>query len=85
MVAAFRLASRLGRIDASQVERMTRLLGALGLPTEVDAHLAPRTLAFIGADKKRKGGKLRFIVPGAPGATTIEPLTEQEIVQLVMP
>ena len=85
MIAAFRLASRLGRLDASQVERITRLLKALGLPIDVDAHLSAHTLSFIGADKKRKGGKLRFIVPGAPGATTIEPLTEQEIVQLVMP
>lgn len=85
MVAAFRLAERLKRVDAAQVERMTRLLAALGLPTAVDRYLDAPTLAFIGADKKRKGGKLRFIVPGAPGDTRLEPLAEDDVKRLVSP
>jgi len=83
MVAAFRLAQRLGRASAQDAERVTKLLEALGLPTQVDRYLDDRTLAFIGADKKRKGGKLRFIVPGAPGATEIVPLAEDEVKRLV--
>ena len=85
MVAAFRLASRLGRLGAAEVERMTRLLGSLGLPVDVDRYLDDRTLSFIGADKKRKGGKVRFIVPGAPGQTAIVPLAEDEVKRLVLP
>ena len=85
MVAAFRLASRLGRAQASDAERVTRLLERLGLPVEVDRYLDDRTLAFLGADKKRKGGKVRFIVPGAPGQTEIVPLGEDEVKQLVLP
>jgi 3-dehydroquinate synthase len=85
MVAAFRLASRLGRASADDVARTTKLLAALGLPTQVDRYLDDRTLGFIGADKKRKGGKLRFIVPGAPGATEIVPLDEAEVKRLVLP
>lgn len=85
MVAAFRLAERLGRASAQDAERVTKLLAALGLPTQVDRYLDDRTLAFIGADKKRKGGKLRFIVPGAPGATEIVPLAEDEVKRLVRP
>jgi shikimate kinase/3-dehydroquinate synthase len=83
MVAAFRLAQRLGRASEHDAERVTKLLAALGLPTQVDRYLDDRTLAFIGADKKRKGGKLRFIVPGAPGATEIVPLAEDEVKRLV--
>jgi 3-dehydroquinate synthase len=85
MVAAFRLAQRLGRASAQDAERVTQLLAALGLPTQVDRYLDDRTLAFIGADKKRKGGKLRFIVPGAPGDTEIVPLAEDEVKRLVRP
>lgn len=84
MVAAFRLASRLSRVGKAEVERMTELLRRLGLPTDLDRHLDERTLSFIGADKKRKGGKLRFIVPGAPGATEIVPLAEDEVKRLVL-
>jgi shikimate kinase/3-dehydroquinate synthase len=85
MVAAFRLAARLGRVQAADGERVTRLLQRLGLPVDVDRYLDDRTLAFIGADKKRKGGKVRFIVPGAPGQTEIVPLAEEEVKRLVLP
>jgi 3-dehydroquinate synthetase len=85
MVAAARLGQRRGRMKAADSERLTRLLAALGLPIDVDRYLDAPTLAFIGADKKRKGGKLRFIVPSAPGETTIEPLGEDEVKRLVSP
>ncbi|MDB4985264.1 MAG: 3-dehydroquinate synthase [Myxococcaceae bacterium] len=85
MVAAFRLGVRLGRAQPAEAERVTRLLDRLGLPVAVDRYLDERTLAFIGADKKRKGGKVRFIVPGAPGQTEIVALTEAEVKRLVLP
>jgi shikimate kinase/3-dehydroquinate synthase len=85
MVAAFRLAAKLGRASEADGARITKLMTRLGLPTAVDRYLDDRTLAFMGADKKRKGGKLRFIVPGAPGATEIVPLAEDEVKQLVRP
>ena len=65
--------------------RVVRLLSRLGLPTEVDRYLDERTLSFMGADKKRKAGKLHFIVPGAPGQTEIIPLAEDEVKRLVSP
>ncbi|HEX5658916.1 MAG TPA: 3-dehydroquinate synthase [Polyangiales bacterium] len=83
MVAAFRLAAKLGRASAADGERITKLMKRLGLPTELDRYLDDRTLAFMGSDKKRKGGKLRFIVPGAPGATEIVPLSEDDVKRLV--
>ena len=60
MVAAFRLAERLGAGDAEQSARMAELLRRLGLPIDVDRYLDERTLAFIGSDKKRKGGQGAF-------------------------
>ncbi|HEX6244283.1 MAG TPA: 3-dehydroquinate synthase [Polyangiales bacterium] len=85
MVAAFRLSQRLGVANAEQGARMQALLKQLGLPVEVDKYLDERTLAFMGSDKKRKGGKIRFIVPGTPGSTQITPLSEEEVARLVRP
>jgi 3-dehydroquinate synthase len=85
MVAAFRLAVRLGRASNEQMERAVRLLARMELPVDLDRHLDERTLAFMSADKKRAGGKLRFIVPGAPGATELVPLALDEVKRLVSP
>lgn len=83
MVAAFRLSTALGVATREQAERMTRLLGRLSLPVDLDGRLDARTLTYMGSDKKRKGGKLRFIVPSAPGATQMTALSVDEIVRLV--
>ncbi|MDB4974320.1 MAG: 3-dehydroquinate synthase, partial [Myxococcaceae bacterium] len=85
MVAAFRLAARLGHAQVEHGERVARLLARVGLPIDVDRYLDERTLAFLGADKKRKGGKVRFIVPSAPGKTEIVALSEDEVKRLVLP
>src|SRR5207344_3419429 len=42
MVAAFGVAVRLGHATPAEAERATRLLGALGLPTDVRPHLQER-------------------------------------------
>jgi shikimate kinase/3-dehydroquinate synthase len=83
MVAAFRLAERLGGGSADASQRMTGLLRRLGLPTDLDRHLDERTLGFMHADKKRTGGKVRFIVPGAPGQTEVQALSVDQIAALV--
>jgi shikimate kinase/3-dehydroquinate synthase len=85
MAAAFRLSERLGVGSAAGSARVLGLLRRLGLPVDVDKYLDERTLAFMSSDKKRKGGKIRFVVPGAPGATQITPLSLDEIVRLVQP
>ena len=78
MIAAFRLARSFGAAR-EHLERMTSLLAAFGLPTEVDTHLSTKTLAFMASDKKRGGGKLKFVVPGAPGRTEVKPLALDDI------
>jgi shikimate kinase / 3-dehydroquinate synthase len=85
MVAAFRLSRRLGVASADDEARMHALLSGLGLPTEVDGYLDDKAFSFLGSDKKRKGGKVRFIVPKGPGETQIVPLASEEIRALVVP
>jgi 3-dehydroquinate synthase len=67
MVAAARLACRLGRVDRDLVERQDRLLMALGLPINVvDVASGLSTddlLAIMRRDKKAVSGQLRFVLP----------------------
>ncbi len=83
MVAAFRVSRGLRVASAEQAQRMSRLLGRLGLPTDLEGRLDDRTLAYMGSDKKRKDGRVRFIVPGAPGQTQVASLELGEIGRLV--
>jgi len=72
MIAAFRMAARLGDDRAAAHEARARaLLERLGLPTDLEAWWTPQTARFVGADKKRDGDDVRFIVPGAPGEVEV--------------
>jgi len=83
LVAAFRVAAGLGRDVAGHAERMERLLGALGLPTDLDRHLGTETLAFVGTDKKRSGDRVRFVVPEAPGCVEVRTVALDELAPLL--
>ena len=72
MIAAMRVAAQLGRGRREETERLTRLLGSLGLPTNLDERLNSRALGFIGSDKKRRGERIHFVIPRLPGQTEIE-------------
>ena len=78
MIAAMRVAARLGRGRSEETERLTGLLSRLGLPTDLDERLSSRALEFIGSDKKRRGDRIHFVIPRLPGETEIElvPLDE---------
>jgi shikimate kinase/3-dehydroquinate synthase len=79
MIAAMRVAARLGRGRPQETERLTRLLAKLGLPTNLDERLNSRALGFIGSDKKRRGDKIHFVIPRLPGQTEIELLGLDEV------
>jgi 3-dehydroquinate synthetase len=72
MIAAMRVANRLGRSRVEETARLTGLLDRLGLPTNLDERLNSRALGFIGSDKKRRGDKIHFVIPRLPGQTEIE-------------
>jgi 3-dehydroquinate synthase len=64
---AFRLARRMGRVDAAAVDAVEGLLDAAGLPTRVDAPLARRAVRLMGHDKKRTRGGLMWVLPRGAG------------------
>ena len=79
MIAAMHVAHRLGRGRSEETERLTRLLGKLGLPTNLDERLNKRALGFIGSDKKRRGDSIYFVIPRLPGQTEVELLSLDEV------
>ncbi|HJL47495.1 MAG TPA: 3-dehydroquinate synthase, partial [Polyangiaceae bacterium LLY-WYZ-15_(1-7)] len=79
LVAAARVGVALGDLDAEQAGRLERLVGALGLPVDLDRRLDEAVWGFVGADKKRAGAQIRFVVPGPPGTTRIAPLSVEAI------
>jgi 3-dehydroquinate synthetase len=85
MMAAFRVAAAIGRPSPPSVERMARLLDAVGLPTDPTLALNDHTLRFVASDKKRAGEHVRFVVPGAPGKTEIVPLRLDAIRAALVP
>ncbi len=87
MVCAARLASRLNIFSAEGVRRQFQLLRQLGLPVSL-AGLNLRTKAIVSAtarDKKKKAGKLRFVLPVKIGRVIVREdiaLTEiQKVIQ----
>ena len=63
MCMAADLSHRLGWIKAAELERATRLLGRVGLPTSPPDGMTPEGFRdLMGLDKKVKGGKLRLVL-----------------------
>jgi 3-dehydroquinate synthetase len=80
MVGAFRVAARLGDQRAAGHEaRLCRLLERLRLPIDVDARWDDKAAALVGVDKKRRGGRVSFIAPGAPGEARAVPLRPDDV------
>jgi shikimate kinase / 3-dehydroquinate synthase len=76
-VAAARIAAALGIADAGLATEIAAALAALGLPTVCPAvdgrprHTAAEIIGAMRHDKKRRGKRLRWILPTAIGAVTI--------------
>lgn len=71
LVAVARMAARAGLADDSWVERLGAVVSKAGLPTLVsDPPAAPAFLEALQQDKKR-GDRLRFILPVAAGQVVI--------------
>ncbi len=85
MIAAMRVSDRLGRGRREETVRLTRLLGRLGLPIDLDERLNSRALGFIGSDKKRRGERIHFVIPRLPGQTEIDLLGLDEVRRALKP
>lgn len=74
LMAASHLGVALGVCDAALHERIGRLLERLGLPVRIPAWLAASSgqlLTAMGSDKKKRAGRLRFILPRQLGQVEI--------------
>ena len=63
MCMAADLSHRMGWIKAVELDRATRLIGRVGLPTQPPVGMQPGDFhRIMGLDKKVKGGKLRLVL-----------------------
>lgn len=67
MMCAARLAERMGRVDATFVERQRKLLEAFGMVLDVPDVEHDELVEFMYRDKKVERGKLRFVLPTRMG------------------
>jgi len=73
MVAAGRLAARMGRFEPAEQERIERLLAQSDLPVRIPAQLeTDAVIERLSKDKKVRGGRVRFVLPEAIGRVFIE-------------
>jgi 3-dehydroquinate synthase len=85
LVAATRLAARLELCELDLVGRVEALLGRLGLPIRAPGSAPPQVLAAMGADKKRVGNRLRFVLPRAIGDVDVfDDVPEQAVLAVLM-
>ncbi len=66
MVVAARISAELDQARPTLPTRIENTLSSVGLPTRIPAQLAvDEIIAAMGSDKKKKAGKLRYILPRA--------------------
>ena len=73
MAAAAHLGVIRGHCSTETRDRIVAVLRAQGLPTRYGAHPPETIYRAMAADKKRRAGRLRFIVPRAIGDVVIDP------------
>jgi 3-dehydroquinate synthase len=82
MLAACRVSVAYGG-DRALEPRLLGLLGKLGLPTDLGRYLRPDVLAGVLTDKKRVGGKVRFVVADRAGRARIELVEPARIAEIL--
>lgn len=85
MIAASRLAERLGRIPGDLTHRQRQLLVQFGLPVAAQADWpVEELLAVMRRDKKAKQGRLRFVLPTRLGHVELVDDIAEELVTEVL-
>ncbi len=79
MVAAARASIALGLADAALLERITGCLRRHGLPVALPAQEPEAVWEAMGSDKKKQGGRLRFVLPTAIGNVIISDQVSREV------
>lgn len=84
MAAAFRLALRLGIVDARTVGRVENTLNKVGLPVKIHAIDTQKIFDRMFFDKKVKDGKLNFVIPKAVGEVIRMPIEDMKLIKEVL-
>ncbi len=84
MVAASRIANKMGLLSRSELERVRDLLIQVGLPVEIPELDRNQIISAMTQDKKVTAGRLRFILPRAIGNVIICDEVSPEAVKEVL-
>ncbi len=84
MVAAGRIANRLGVFPDGEQSRLKRLIQGAGLPTEMPSLDVDRVVHFVGHDKKIRQGRIRFILPRGIGEVSVSDEVTPNLIKQVL-
>jgi shikimate kinase/3-dehydroquinate synthase len=84
LVAAARIAVKIGLAEPELVDRLEAVLAAWGLPVRCPAHEAGAIYEAMAHDKKKRGGTLRWVLPREIGAVEIVEDVPPDVVRSVL-
>jgi 3-dehydroquinate synthase len=84
MVAALGLGEAERVTTKGLAVRTCALLGRLGLPVDVKAHVSPAVVDRIEVDKKRRADKVRFVLVPQPGQAELHDIPLVELKQRLL-
>jgi len=86
MNIAAKIARSLGLVDDEFVERQARLIRAFDLPLDAPQDVDVEGLiGFLRADKKARGGRVRFVLPTRIGSVVVsEDVTDEAVLSSVI-
>jgi shikimate kinase/3-dehydroquinate synthase len=83
LVAALRIGVALGVTPCDLADDAVQILARMGLPVDLDDQPLDAALHLVSYDKKRQGGKLRFILVRAPGSVEIAGISRADLPRLL--
>ena len=83
LVAAARLSERLGEAPDGLAAQVKGTLDRLGLPTAAPDYPPKEVYAAMQSDKKRKGGKLRFVLLHQIGDPFVREVPEEDVLAVL--
>ncbi len=84
MVDAAAIAVKMGLLQESEAQRLTKLIRHSGLPTEVAPSKTAQIIKAIKHDKKVTAGRVRFILPQTMGEMVINDEVPMSLVKEVL-
>lgn len=81
MVAASRLAERLGLVSSAVTQRQRELLHSFELPTQASGLEVTSLIDAMRSDKKAKSGRLRFVLPRGIGTVELVDGIDEDLVR----